>query len=238
MHKRLIRIHGQKIWLNAEKSFELADTNLAEGSLTFRRNHDIYWEVMFDEDSFNSITRTLTMVVSNYHPLNTSSFDAQPVRDYLHKLSFKAIHWNELEPLLSSYKPGPLRRSGAVIDKKDESIPYKQSPKNAFVPFSVRPTVEPKPVEPKTIIHRDTVSIYYEDAEFHDDHISFTQRFYWHHQSITFKIDNPWLKKEYDYIRFYFARAMDNNPSFEVNVEVTITDGRITDKKSDFSGDR
>ncbi len=233
VHRKLIRIFSQKIYLNASKAFELADTNLADGVLTFRRNHDIYWEVMFDEGSFNS--NTLTLVVSNYHPTDSTGFADQPVGDTLQKLRFMGIHWSELESYLSSYKPNPLRRSGAVIDKQIESNQLNEQPKRGYAPVPPRPPSEQSPPEPKMIIHKDSVSIRYEDAEFFDNHISFTHRFSWYNQPIRFNIDNPWLKKEYDYIRFYFARAMDGNPSFNATVEVSITEGKVTEAKAQSS---
>jgi hypothetical protein len=227
--KRIIRIYQQRIHLNAYRAFELYDTNLSEGALTFGRNHDIYWEVIFDEGSF--AVNTLTFVVSNYHPKDIRGFSDQPVADSLHKLNFTGIHWGELERHLISYRKGPLDRAGIVIEReavKDPLIDFARQ-RSAF---TARPKFTPPEPEPRTIIHKDSASIRYEDAEFFDNHITFRHRFHWHNQQVRFKIDNAWLKKEYDYIRFYFARAMDNNPSFEVVVEVTITDGIVTEAKA------
>jgi hypothetical protein len=227
LHKKLIRILGQKIYLNADKAFALAQTNLAGGSLTFGRGHDIFWEVAFDQNSFRE--NTLTLIVTNYHPSDTTAFAKQPVAESLHKLCFKGIHWGELLPHLISYMPNRLFQSGAVIDKKAQDAPSPEGLKRSFTATTKQPFVTAAP-GPKTIVHKDSASIRYEDAEFHDSYISFAHRFDWYHYTIKFTIENPWLKKEYDYIRFYFARAMGDKHAFNVDVTVTITEGKITEK--------
>lgn len=234
---RIIRIWDQKIYLNPELFFSIAQTNLAVGGVRFGRNHDIYWEIEFDESSF--IANTLTVKVSNYHPRDTRSFYTQPVKESLQQLYFKGIYWDELQQHLISYQPNPVFKHGVVIDSPTkETRASKPTPDNysAYTKTNFfereKAPITVTPGKPETTIHKDNFDIYYDETQFEDNHIRFSFQFHWHRNPIEFTIDNHWLKKEYDYIKYYFAKVLGNKQTFNVSVAVTITDGTVTDTQA------
>lgn len=241
-HRRIIRICDGKIHLNPTWSLSVGQTNLAEGEVNFRRNVDVFWEVEFNETSFSS--DTLHVRVVNYSPRQPEVFNNQSVKEGLRYLYFKGIIWEELDKLLMSYRPNALFNSGIVVkssntdDRKTEDAfnRYANRPTSSY--HSVTPTSIPQPEtnttpKPQVITKNETIAVRYVDAEFQDQQISFSWAFPWYHSSIRFSIANSWLKKEYDYIKDYFAKVIDNGQTFSASVTVTITDGVVTDPQAE-----
>lgn len=224
-HRRIIRICDGKIHLNPTWSMSVDQTNLAEGEVKFRSNVDVYWEIEFNENSFSA--GTLHVSVVNYNPSKTEVFNSQNVNDNLHNLDFKGIIWDELNKLLISYKPNPLFNAGIVINDHTINDRKKEAPFKSFENFSTTSFVNPSP-KPKTFINYETIAVPYADADFQDQKISFTWSFSWHPSSIRFNIENIWLRKEYDFIKVYFERALNCRQTFSVNVTVIITEGIVT----------
>ena len=91
------------------------------GSIRFRHNHDIYWEIEFDTNSYDNFSQSLAVKVSNYYPSNIAGFNDQKLKGTIQKLNFKGISWLELEKHLTSYKKKPLLLHGAVIETPEQN---------------------------------------------------------------------------------------------------------------------
>lgn len=229
--KRIINITGNKIYLTPSHYFAITDTNLAAGQITFRHNHNIYWEIEYNTADYDLISNTLTIRISNYYPSSIANFDSQQIKGTITRLDFKGVDWIELEKHLSSYKKKPLLVAKTIIDKSDVTPPRQSSFTKTtaqFIPTPPKTTFEPPP-QPRVENKSVNFDVAFDDATFEDGQVSFLHFFSWSKTPVLFTIKNNWILPEYDLIKEYFVKAL-SRKTFSVKASLTITNGTITEK--------
>lgn len=221
-----IQIKDKKIYLNETDFIPFPQTNLPEHSLTFKSNEDIIWEVKSTFHDLNS--KEIQLEVINYHPAEFTSFLTQELKPEIDKIVFKDLLWSELEPLLSFYQKIELMPL-CKEEVKKEHLPappkrHQMQPQITNLDFSTTSVDIPKR-------YHEVFNFSFSNVEFHDGYISFSELFKFFNHPIEFKIFNPHLLKEFEYIKSYFPKVL-GIKKFTVLAEIEITGYRITDRKA------
>ncbi len=219
-----IKIKDNKIYLNETDFIPFSQTNIPEDSLGFKSNLDITWEV---KSSFHDLdSKKIELEIANYSPDEFTSFLSQKLNPEIEKIEFKELLWSEVEPLLSYYKKIDLMHLCKEEQEKDDL----SSSENKFqiqpqsLDFSTSSLNVPKK-------YHEVFNFLFSNIEFHDGYISFSEKFNFFNHPIEFKIFNPHLLKEFEYIKSYFPKVM-GIKKFTVLADIEITDNRITERKA------
>ena len=224
--KKFIRIKEEKIFLNDTDFILFSNTNLPKQSLSFKTNQEIIWEVK--STSFDKSNKTIHLEVLDYHPQDTTSFSSQGVNSVIERIEFQKLAWSQLEPFLSYYRKLDLMQ----LCKEEEENSHQQAPQkkhqtqppNFNLDFSTTSADIPKR-------YHEVFNFSFSNVEFHDGYISFSELFKFFSAPIEFKIFNPHLLKEFEYIKSYFPKVL-GIKKFTVLAEVELTGFRITDRKA------
>jgi len=219
-----IQIKDKRIYINETDFIPFLQTNIPEHSLSFKVNENIIWEVKTVSHDLNS--KIIQLEVTNYNPDEFTTFSFQELKFEIEKIEFRELIWSELEPLLSSYKKIDLM----PLCKKEQEKDDLSSSENRFqtlpqnLDFSIASSDVPKK-------YHEVFSFPFSSIKFHDGHISFLEKFKFFRGPIEFKIFNPNLLEEFEYIKSYFPKVM-GIKKFNVLADIEITDYRITGTKA------
>lgn len=196
--KRLIRFEQEKIFVTEDCSIGLHQTNLSGEYMRFKSSV-FYWQV--ELLSFDEATGDLTVKVMDYHPIDTEAFFGQKLKFRIGKIVFKPLDWNALEPFLVSYRKEKLAK---LIDgTADARIGQEFSQRIAF-----------------------EVSPHFKESRFVTGGIEFSYYIVQIDTEVTVRIDNSFLRPEFEFIKNYFVKRF-RRKTYNVVGEVIIQGSSI-----------
>lgn len=235
--KTLIKICKNRVFLTPEMSFSLSQTSLVGTHLSFRTFDDIYFEieVLAYDDKSNKINAEIV----DYQPKNTSSFKEQTPPGQVSFIHFEPLKWQHIERHLSSYTKSVLLRERIVFDDIRPSAgdssknPFSRTLKSNEGSGSALSGVTQIYTEPKqqeSLIERITedAKIYFEEAEFNLGFVSFSYKSKKLNETYGLKIENHFLKTEFNAIKSYFQKVFGGRKQFSIKIIFTLTDRVVT----------
>lgn len=217
--KRIILISEGRIFLAPGRSFPASITTFPAGSISFRTKAHQYWEV-----EASNLNGNLTFRVTDYHPKDFSRFDKQQVTATFNSISFSGLNWQELQLLLASYKLSDLR---PFLDESTMA-PKSQSPIGSFGPEKHRSTFILTPermdiLQAREESYEEEFQVSYEETRFRNGYVEFLKNFKWSPNTLLIKIENPHIREEFEVIKDYFAKAINNRKRYGVRVKAKKT---------------
>ena len=241
--KRLIKISGNRVFLTPELCLNLSQTSLVGAHLTFRAIQDIYLEV--EVLRYDSATSNISLNVIDYNPTHTDKFKDQTAKGKVAYIYFTPLKWQHIEKHLSSYTKTTLLKTKIVVDDTIPAQKYEglESPWGKLkekvglhtgysTPYSGKFENEfPNTKERTPFIEKliEEAKIYFEDADFNPGFVTFPYTSKNLGQVYNLKIENPFLRKEFNVIKPYFSKAFGGKKRFAITVIFTCTDYVVTD---------
>lgn len=201
----VIRISNSGVFLNPDLELPISATNIPAESLSFKDSKNIFFEALMV--SFQKDKGMLELKVVDYYSENFEQFVAQSPKYEVKSLFFQPFHWKEIQIHLSSFQKKRL----AKIITQDKFV---------------------GPINDKAFSFKFRIPI--SKLKFEMGFISFIKKFKWNNQSDEFRIINPNVIPEYDYIKGYFQKIV-GKKTIDVQLEVrsTATKTVVSNIKSD-----
>lgn len=217
--KKIILISANKIFLSPKDSFGLEFTTFPQGSLVFSSNIQKYLEV----DGKNADGH-LILRVTNYYPENTSSFANQGAKSEIKSIAFENLDWKEFQKFLSSYKPKALRSfiDPNTVDLKHTS-PVPDPKPERYAPNFILTTERYNIIQERVETYEEEFDVSYNDAKFCNGYVEFYRSFKWYRYPICVKIDNQFVREEFNLIKEYFAKVINKRKRFTVSIKAKKT---------------
>lgn len=239
--KRLIRITENKVFLTTEMCLDLSQTSLVGTHLRFREVQDIYFEV--EVLDYDKTANEITLNIIDYHPKNIEKFKQQTAKAPVAFIHFKPLKWQHIELHLSSYTKGILLKNKIVIDDETRNYASKKSflevlrekygehaenPEPGFDEFKQHFT-EFEQREPVIEKITEEAKIYFKDADFNSEFVTFSYKSKRLNETYNLKIENHFLQKEFNAVKSYFPKAFGGKKQFSINITFTLTEKVVTD---------
>jgi len=205
----IIKIYIDKIYLTKQHYFSLSDTNLG-GKLLFTSRSEIYFRVR----ATISGNETLIISVLNYNEVSINEFETQNFELSVRFLTFEKLDWNLLQPLLSSYQKNKLQPLCTNLELPKPDNEWKNNTKA----FSKEKYT--RPVSTTGLETTESFAKAFDEITFYDGYVSFEQSIAGHSEPYTIKIENPELRQEFNYIKYYFEKHFKTK---KINVTATMS---------------
>jgi hypothetical protein len=217
--KRIILISEGQIFLAPGRSFPVSITKFPSGSIGFRTKAHQYWEVEATNDNGD-----LTFVVTNYHPTDFSAFDQQNIKAAIKSISFTGLNWQEFQLLLASYKLSDIRPflDASTITAKSQPVVNNTKPERHMSNFILTPE-RMEILEEREESYEEEFQVSYEETRFRNGYVEFLMNFKWSPNTLLIRIDNPNIREEFEVIKNYFAKAINNRKKYGVKLKAKKT---------------
>jgi len=237
-NRRVILFSQGKIFLTPTDSFGIEDTTFPLDAIGIKPNIHVFFEV---ECAFSD--GILSMKVTDYFPADTSAFKEQAMRSPVTKINFRELKWEPFERLLWKHQKSELKsflaetQSAPKPESRSRSLRVKD-PVSADNPdfVSIRDTqafglpLNHVSLETSTITTKsERFEFPYSQAVIHDGYILISKKFQWSKDAFQFSIENLYLKKEFDFIKPYFEKAVSNKKKFIVSLKVSLAGEIVTE---------
>lgn len=200
----IIKITNDKVWFNDTQFIDIRQTDIPHQHLSFKTYRDIYWKVRLL--SFDRETGKLNVEIKEYNIDDHSSFQIQKPKKEITFLTFQSFHWEQLEPLLSSFQRikfehllfhKPIRMEDIERNGLKTKLGEEETNLHSKYPPDVMVT---------TLVEEFTVS--YNDCNFVLGGVRFSKRIKCLKQTLDFEIKNDHILPEFDHIKYWFAKRM------------------------------
>lgn len=214
--RRIILISEGKIFLAPSRPFPVSITTFPADSVTFGSKVHQYWEVEATNDSGN-----LTFLVTNYHPTNVSAFDTQGIKGVIKSITFKSLDWQQFQRLLVSYKPNAIHPflDSSTVKNRQQPIPDNLKQEKNLPNVGI-PSERMYMLQEREETYEEEFQVSYEEARFRNGYVEFTKSFKWFSNPITIRIDNPFIREEFEAIKSYFAKVVNGRKKFTAFIKV------------------
>jgi|JI9StandDraft_1071089.scaffolds.fasta_scaffold56670_2 hypothetical protein len=229
MAKGIIMIKDNKIYLTPNDYFSLEQTNLSNAQLGFSKKKDIYFEIEFEKEN-----RKLIVRIMNYKSEEKSRFDRQQVKSEISFIEFTNLDREQIDEfIVSGYLDKlPLKKDAPKITRLENKFnPLKEEIiRKPYIRSNFISQVFPKKVmdlSPRTKTREEKFDFPFKDADFNLGFVSFHKKFIWHEEPIHFRIENAYIRNEFDHIKNYFPKVFNGKSNFKVNACITFEDDVI-----------
>jgi len=251
--ERLIKISDNRVFIAPDVSLCLAQTNIPPES-RFRSSEGAYWKVKVTK--VDRSCHSVTLRVVDYHPTEVEPFEEQGPKHEVARIEFEPFDWDELEGFLISYRKSDFQ--GLMIKKEeapsneDLDDPWEQLSMPAARPVHREPEIEEvevpsnedlddpreqpsvpaaRPVhrEPKIEEIEAECRIDFKEVRFGDGYVEFSYRPNRLRNALDFKVHNPHILSEFQYVKQYFRKVFDSRV-FTAYITVRLQDGCVLDK--------
>lgn len=197
-------------------------TNLPKRVFAFRENRTIMWLV-----NLLGVDGPFYVEVKSYSFEDHTRFESQQNELNIDRLIFEGLDWNLLEPLLTSYQtiafasiakntapkskgkvePGFGTAFGKQINPHQHLFPVSHESKNVFgtVDINHPAIISESPFQQNINVN---FSVPFSHVIFHDGYVSFQHRIKEVYSVVEFRIDNEYIRKEYDTVKNWFSRKL------------------------------
>lgn len=228
-NRRIIQIKNSRIFINPETSFSVEQTTFPNGSLSFSPHLERFLEV----DLYFQSERAI-MIIKNYHPQNFSSFyQSQGLKIPIRLIEFQMLNWSEFSKMASMYHKQsllPFIDSKTIVTKplelRSDERNFEPSQSNDRIKNDFDKQTSPYD-EPLVYSRQFLERVRYKDAIFADGNVSILKKVKWAYQSVTLTVENSFLKKEFDTIKFYFGKKINGKDYFVINCDVSFKEQRL-----------
>lgn len=211
----IIKLDNTDIFFNSTMSIPVRNSNLPMDYMKFQFHIDIFWRVELIHYSYDS--KCWKVKVSDYSVQNTDTFNKQTSTRQIEKLEFEKLDWEKLEPQLTSYQEINLidslfnhniyTNSKTEIDFQQIETPFNRSsyqiPEEILI-STLNPEVESHHIQtgPRTEHLNINFQVKFQEASFIDGSVIFKKNIKQVGTQIDFKIENSFILKEFDNIKF------------------------------------
>lgn len=231
--RRIIRITKNQIFLTPETCINLSDTSLKGESLGFRAAEDIYWEI--EINSYHKEENIVEVTVIDYDSKNFKKLNNQTPKDKAPFIKFHPLSWKRVKPHLSWYAKRKLETDGIIYDDDEQEKIKFQTFKRWDTPPKQIISDEKKEVQPSTPINKvvsEIGKVYFKKVEFHLGYAEFSYKVERLNFTLKLKIENEFLKPEFNNIKSYFPKVLGVKKQFSINVKITIENNKIIHKQT------
>ncbi len=164
----------------------------------------------------------LTFIVQNYTPTDLSNFDKQSIKGVIGSISFKDLNWQEFERLLGSYTLSSIRPflDQATINSTHINAGNSRQERHESNFFIAPERIEI--LQAREEFFEEEFQVSYEETRFRNGYVEFLWKFKWALNSFTVKIENPNIREEFEVIKDYFAKAINNKKKYSVKLKAKL----------------
>lgn len=215
-NERIIKIKDKKVYLTKDYCVDFSRTSFHNKTLTFSPRKEIFWKA---EVTYDKTNNSIRLEIIDYNPGNKEQFEEQILKKEIDNVVFNKLKWQELEPLLSSYKEITLQD---LVEKLPQySSP--SSPDNKILSENIlsgkalnkqsteNRLLEIESYKEEIITERNEpfkAKIKFTKAIFQDDGVSINRFTTDYGLKIDFDlfIENPNIQAEFDSIKYFFHK--------------------------------
>lgn len=164
--------------------------------------------------------------VVDYSPENTGAFKSQALEAPVKFIQFKPLLWKKTGPHLSMYIQKRSKDSGIIYydtivaeDPASQDVPHKAFGRRIAGEISRTPnSTAPVNILPESFT--ETAKIPFQEANFNDGYLSFNYKPKGLNKTFTVKIENQYLRAEFNAIEAYFPKALGGKKQFSVVITI------------------
>jgi hypothetical protein len=220
--ERIIKISKNRIYITPDHSLALQQTNIPAENTEFRGSEDYFWRVEVVE--FNGDQKCVRLKVVEYCPTDTAYFSEQTLKYEVERVLFEPFDWNQLEALLTGYKKSDFQ--GLILEEDESDFVWDDGLDDDNEPLELP---EETPREPLMEVVQEESRVFFAKATFHNGHVEFDCVLTRFPRGLMFRIDNPHILREFEYVKRYFSRVF-GRQTFQVSVTVTLKDHWVIEK--------
>jgi hypothetical protein len=187
--------------------------------MNFKSKSDKYWKIElidYEEDIHRFHVKVLNYDFNDSKKIET--FQRQKTTKSIDSVLFENLDWQKLCPLLKSFSPEvPFNLDSYKIPEEVYKIK-----RQSEIPILVRP--KEKSINSFSV----DFQIKFTKATFINGAVKFTKFIKEAGTQIDFEIKNPYIRSEFDNIKFWFAKKL-NTGKFSVSGTISLIDQRVTE---------
>ncbi|WP_308991608.1 hypothetical protein QLS71_006220 [Mariniflexile litorale] len=215
MESRILKIVRHSIYYTQNDYISFEQSNFPSlDNFKFKPQMEILWEVEIKK--YDPSDKVLILNIIDYNSHKIDEFKSQTKNNTgLKKIYFENLKWNLLEPQFTHYKKVSFK---GIVDEdsyyEDNNFSTNQ------VEFEGVENVNKPNYKPQYSVNRKesidfNTTVHFKDAKFLDGSVKFDAGIPELSKTVEFEILNNEIKKEFDYIKYYFPKVF-KRKTFEV----------------------
>lgn len=208
----VIKLTLGKIFFNSNLSIDFGQTNLPE-TLLDRPFDFVYWKLK--QVSYDSISCNLIAEVSDYFPRDedVTAFESQNPKLPVRLLTLLNLRDTQtIKTAIHYYQKKVIPRFHENLENYGEIVAHEQLKVLKGVNLTLKKHFE----------------VYFKETTFRTGYICFKRHIEEINAQIEISVLNECLLAEYEYIKYYFAKAL-KSKKIRVDAIIKITDGKVVD---------
>jgi hypothetical protein len=214
----IILVKDDRIYFNPDISISIKATNIPANALVFRSNESFYWKVAMV--GYHNEDKRLEVEVIDYLSKDIALFELQQPRKPINALTFEALDWKFIEPMVAAFKKSELPGLIKNIDIEPK-VEVPKPTQRSF--FKYQPDLSEVVTEQNL-----EFSVDINDLTFKLGFVTFSRYINAVEADVDFYIANDFLLPEFNFIRFWFAKKL-KSKRIKVTARVVIKQDQVID---------